>query len=715
MVHRRWVLALFMVFVLIGLTACGTIAGSDQSEAARQCLPSDRRASQAAKDLLAWFCSLAERTENRVLSGQEIGSVDAYQGYYEYVTGLYRRTGFRPAIISLDYVGNIGDPSFIDVERKTDVLLRHWRSGGLVSVHAHLGNPWNRRGVHDQSREDGAFADAYTPGTGAYEHLKRDFDLLAKEFRRLEDEGVVVLFRPFHEANGGWFWWHTSEPEEFKALWRYWHRYLTEERNLHNLLFVYSPSPVSSEKLFKQGPEVYYPGDSWVDITGLDLYRKDLKDIPSANYRKMIALGKPFGFGELGASFPPTPENKNWDLRNISTAMEKYYKEAVYWFTWSSWSPTAVMSLVDLPHAEELFHHPLIMALEDVDAPPVPAPSVAVDEESEISPAFKIGIAAFSRGIILGEPDCFEEGVARLKNLLGGDVEIIQVRGVLRYRCKETLQRLLEEERVDMLILEDTDDPSGTLELAIREYPETLFLLPVSGDIPEAENVFQYGINSSGWYYLTGLIAGALTETDRIGYIAPSYDPWNIEHANEFALGVEETAGNEAEILFYNSAYETFPALGALLDTGCDVFNACIDWTDTVWALEEARRQGKPLYAFSYMLSRNVLPGVLAAAQPDDLGLLLYRMIQEIRAGRKISSPYWTGIRDGIIRLGSGDPPLDEAVSEILSGKAMPGHPGMTVYDYVLSRHRELRDGGSPLPPVDSKVLRPGIRDVTPR
>ncbi len=706
------------VVLLLLLAACAGLAGGNGAVPVTRS-PSDTSAIPAASELLDWFYSLSARDVNRVVSGQEIGSLDAPQGYYDYVTGLYRRIGQRPAMISVDYVGSIHEPSLLDAERKTDTLIRHWNEGGLVSVHAHFGNPWNRRGVHDQSRDGGRFSDAYTPGTVAHENLKHDFDLYADQFASLEKEGVVVLFRPFHEANGGWFWWHTPDPAEFKALWRYWHRYLTEVRDTHNLLFIYGPSPVSTDKLKKQGPDVYYPGDRWVDLTGLDLYRRDLGDIPRANYQRMIALGKPFGFGELGGPFPPTEENRTWDLRRISAAMEKNYPEAVYWFSWNSWSERALMSLVDLPHAEELFSHPLIMSMDELDfqttqtsqeTPP------AAEEASNGPQGLKIGVIARSYGTVLGSPECFEEGIIRLRELLGDQAQIIQVRGVPPHRMKSALDRLLKEEQVGIIILESVDEPADVILEAVRTHTETDFIFPVADEFSGIDNVFTYGINTSGWYYLTGLMAGALTDTGRIGFIAPSYDQWNIEHANEFAMGVEESSGGTAEVLFYNSEYDTPPAIrNLLLEQGCDVLNACADGWYDVWQIEEAGAEGRKIYAFSNMLSKDVLPGVIAASQPDDLGLVFHRIITALRSGEPLQRPYWNDIRNGSVRIGSGTPPVDGQVVEILMEEKMPLRRDMSVFDYVNNRYREMRDGRNHPHPERIEGFFPNIRDVSPR
>lgn len=704
------------VVLILLLSACAGINGGGEAVQVTRS-PSDTSAIAPASELLKWFYSLPAREENRVVSGQEIGSLDAPQGYYDYVMGLHRRIGQKPAMISIDYVGSIHEPSLIDAERKTDILIRHWNEGGLVSVHAHFGNPWNRRGVHDQSREGGSFSDAYTPGTEAYRNLKRDFDLYADQLTRLEKEGVAVLFRPFHEANGGWFWWHTPEAEEFKLLWRYWHQYLTEARNIHNLLFVYSPSPVSTDKLKKQGPDVYYPGDRWVDLTGLDLYRKELDDIPRANYQRMVDLGKPFGFGELGGPFPPTEENKSWDLRRISAAMEKNYPAAVYWFSWSSWSERAVMSLVDLPHAENLFSHPLIMAMEEVDFQTTrisQANPYTEEADSDQKPVLKIGAISRTHGTVLGYPDYFEEGIIRLRDLLGDKAEIIQVRGLPPHRMKSALERLLKEEQVDIIILESADEPADVIQETIRTHSDKEFILPVADEFSGIDNVHTFGINTSGWYYLTGLMAGALTETGRIGFVAPSYDQWNIEHANEFAMGVEESSGGTAEVLFFDSKYDTPPAIRKLLfEQGCDVLNACADGWHDVRQIEEAAAAGHTIYAFSNLLSKDVLPGIIAASQPEDQGLVYHRLISALQNEEKLPSPRWFDIRNGSIRIGSGTPPLDGHVMEILMEKRIPRRGRTTVFDYINTRYNEMLNGRNLPHPERIEGFLPNIRDVS--
>ena len=99
-------------------------------------------------------------------------------------------------------------------------------------------------------------------------------DLVADFLGRMQQADVPVIFRPFHENNGSWFWWGApySSASEFKNLFRYTVSYMRDTKGLHNLLYAYSPNGP-----FKDMPEYAsrYPGDAFIDITGFDLYHRD--------------------------------------------------------------------------------------------------------------------------------------------------------------------------------------------------------------------------------------------------------------------------------------------------------------------------------------------------------------------------------------------------------------------------------------------------------
>ena len=99
-----------------------------------------------------------------------------------------------------------------------------------------------------------------------YDDLKK----LADYMKPISDAGIPVIWRPLHEASGGWFWWAAGGPEVYKQLWQMMYKYLIEERELNNLIWVWTSDS-------KGNDEEWFPGNDYVDIIGRDLY--DVSDV----------------------------------------------------------------------------------------------------------------------------------------------------------------------------------------------------------------------------------------------------------------------------------------------------------------------------------------------------------------------------------------------------------------------------------------------------
>lgn len=91
--------------------------------------------------------------------------------------------------------------------------------------------------------------------------LDRDIKEIAKQLKRLEKAGVPVIWRPLHEASGGWFWWGAKGSDAYKKLWKYLYNKLTNTYGCNNLIWVYNGQSAD-----------WYPGDEYVDIVGEDIY-----------------------------------------------------------------------------------------------------------------------------------------------------------------------------------------------------------------------------------------------------------------------------------------------------------------------------------------------------------------------------------------------------------------------------------------------------------
>ncbi len=250
-------------------------------------------------------------------------------------------TGRDPAIWGTDFYGwsrKYDDRYHAVVSGVVDACLYWWQQkGGIVQIHFHWGKPTDPNGSAWKGRPAGAepldLARTLTPGTEEYKAFHDDLSVTADYLQQLADARVPVVWRPFHEIDGGWFWWTDPEtPQNTAALWRQMFRYLVKERGLHNLIWVYNaahrsnswegqlrreaggwdvplPSPPTREQLEAEIAyrKRFYPGDEYVDIASIDCYGNrrvgwgtPWEDARRKAYELMqgVAPGKPLAIGE---------------------------------------------------------------------------------------------------------------------------------------------------------------------------------------------------------------------------------------------------------------------------------------------------------------------------------------------------------------------------------------------------------------------------------
>ena len=130
---------------------------------------------------------------------------------------------------------------------------------------------------------------------------KEGADKIAGYLKQLQDADIPVLWRPYHEMNGVWFWWCNHKGDQgFKRLWIMMYEYFTNHHKLNNLIWVWNtnaPRDIPGDEAWDY--ELFYPGDAYVDILAADVYRKDYKQ---SHHDDLAALakGKPIALGEVG-------------------------------------------------------------------------------------------------------------------------------------------------------------------------------------------------------------------------------------------------------------------------------------------------------------------------------------------------------------------------------------------------------------------------------
>lgn len=193
---------------------------------------------------------------------------------------LFLGTGKYPAVRTFDFIYDSmnfchGEPKAEDV----DLAIQWSNDGGLVVFDWHWYSPCNGCSFYSKDTSfklEDAVSELDLSMTGAEEletlyiedkisietyKLIKDIDNISALMQRMEDAGVTVMWRPLHEANGGWFWWGASGADAYKWLWKLMYHRMTDLHELDNLIWVWNA----------QGAD-WYPGDEYCDIASMDIY-----------------------------------------------------------------------------------------------------------------------------------------------------------------------------------------------------------------------------------------------------------------------------------------------------------------------------------------------------------------------------------------------------------------------------------------------------------
>lgn len=171
---------------------------------------------------------------------------------------ILEKTGKLPAIRGLDFISN-------DFDGVAARSIEWHKKGGIVTICWHTGPDFASN--YDHCKEDNIeWKDAFDTNSETYRKLIEGMDRAVPALTKLRDAGVPVLWRPFHELDGDWFWWGRGGSENFVKLWKLMYERYTNEFGLNNLIWVYG----YSEK--KQERAAWYPGKEYVDLVGPDSY-----------------------------------------------------------------------------------------------------------------------------------------------------------------------------------------------------------------------------------------------------------------------------------------------------------------------------------------------------------------------------------------------------------------------------------------------------------
>lgn len=238
----------------------------------------------ATKETVALFYNLKKLAKTKVAIGQQ----DAFTSFYQdngSDADIKKNTGYDPAILGSDFIF-ITDKNnntqagnwFYQQELNTITNVKIAYAKGIINTFSwHLREPNKEDSFYaaDMTSEQKTTAfKSILPGGANHEWYKKKLDKIASVILSLKGsngELIPIIFRPFHECDGSWFWWGADfcSPEEYKTAYQFTVNYLKNTKGVHNILYAYSPdNSYTTEANYLSR----YPGDQYVDVLGMDNY-----------------------------------------------------------------------------------------------------------------------------------------------------------------------------------------------------------------------------------------------------------------------------------------------------------------------------------------------------------------------------------------------------------------------------------------------------------
>ena len=298
--------------------------------------PIDRSATPETKAL---FNNLRTIAKNHTLFGHQHATEygHGWQGEQNR-SDVKSVTGSHPAVIGVDlsrFTGGSASETEAAKEELRKNVADTYNRGGVTTVAWHFMNPVSGGGFYWKDSVSLPAVRYIIPGGEAHEKYKEILKSIAgwaNSVKGADGKTVPMIFRPYHEFDGDWFWWGRSHStiDEFRQLWKFTVSYLRDSQNVHTFLYAFSPdNRFMTEEVFLER----YPGDEWVDMVGMDNYgdmgRDGYRPEVAAQKLKIVSdyakkAGKLAAFTETGLESIPNPTWWSEAEESISYHMPGY-------------------------------------------------------------------------------------------------------------------------------------------------------------------------------------------------------------------------------------------------------------------------------------------------------------------------------------------------------------------------------------------------------
>lgn len=288
----------------------------------------------ATKETIALYKNLNKLSQKHTLFGHQDDL--AYGVNWKYVAGksdIKEVVNDYPAIYGWDMgrieLGSAKNIDGVPFDQMRKYIQEAYKKGAAITLSWHFDNPLTGGSSWDTTKNSVA---AILPSGAKHQLYKSWLDKAAQFMQSLKgskNEAIPILFRPFHELTGNWFWWgkNTATAAEMKQIWRFTIDYLRNKKQLHNLIIVYNTNDFTTEQQFLER----YPGDNVVDVVSFDLYQFEQKDkqkfINAVRHQSTILTkvakqkNKLAAFAETGFEAIPDP---TWWTETLWPAIKDY-------------------------------------------------------------------------------------------------------------------------------------------------------------------------------------------------------------------------------------------------------------------------------------------------------------------------------------------------------------------------------------------------------
>ncbi len=323
------------------LTLAVVLCGVCWAQAAPQ--PVNPHATPEARALLAYLDSISGKA---TITGQHNYPNDGSR----WTDLAYDLTGKYPGLFGADFGFSAGDDkdSVLSRPAMIEEAERQYRNGAVITLTWHAVRPTDDEPVTFRDSVQGHLTDyewqqLLTPGSPLYNRWCAQVDVVAGYLRQLRDAHVPVLFRPYHEINGNWFWWGGRPGKDGSAaLYRQIYDRFVNVHHLDNLVWVWNVNVPGGNA----GPVTDYdPGPQFADVVTMDNYGEFKQEY----YASMLELAgaRPIALAEVGTL--PSPEVLDQQPR------------WTYFMTWSEF----IRAANPLELANAVFHAPRMLNRDD--------------------------------------------------------------------------------------------------------------------------------------------------------------------------------------------------------------------------------------------------------------------------------------------------------------------------------------------------------------